>query len=230
MSNSTTLLDTITSTQANKEAVVNALFDAASPGMIWGRHASTSSNLTWGYYGGYYGGNAIANGTLTLTASTTNYVYADHFTGAVSVNTSGFPSGSIPLYSIVTGTSTVTSYTDFRAVQLQPQPYDLPMYFPSTYAASATIARIIFARTVQFAVNLPGSAASATNGSTGTAVLTLNKNGTAIGTLTFTSSTTGVISFTSAVTFNAGDIFTITAPSVADATFGGVSFTMVGTR
>ena len=49
MSNSTTLLDTITSNQAAKEVTANALFDAASPSMIWGRHASACSGLTWGY-------------------------------------------------------------------------------------------------------------------------------------------------------------------------------------
>jgi hypothetical protein len=115
MSNSTTQLDTIATNQSNKEVVVNALFDAASPGMIWGRHASACSGLTWGYYGGQYKTNAIANGTVALTASATNYVYADPSTGAVSVNTTGTPGSAIPLYTIVTGTTTVTSYTDARS-------------------------------------------------------------------------------------------------------------------
>lgn len=121
MSNSTTLLDTIATNQANKEVVVNALLDAASPSMLWGRHASACSGLTWGYYGGtYYEGgtaNAIANGTVTLTASTTNYVYANATTGAVSANTSGFPGGAIPLYTVTTNATTVTAYTDDRSYQ-----------------------------------------------------------------------------------------------------------------
>jgi hypothetical protein len=121
MSNSTTPLDTIAPNQANKEVVVNALFDAASPATLWGRHASACSGLTWGFYGGNYQvgatAHAIANGTVALTASTTNYVYADNATGAVSVNTTGVPTGKIPLYSIVTGTATVTSYTDLRSYQ-----------------------------------------------------------------------------------------------------------------
>lgn len=121
MSNSTTLLDTIATNQSNKEAVVNALLDAASPGMLWGRHASACSGLTWGYYGGQYGTHAIANGTVTLTASTTNYVYADGTTGAVAVNTTGTPAGAIPLYTVVTGTTTVSSYTDTRSYQPQSQ-------------------------------------------------------------------------------------------------------------
>lgn len=122
MSNSTTLLDTISSTQANKEVTVNALLDAGSPSTIWGRHALTTSGLTWGYYGGTFVDStgtrhAIANGTLTLTASTTNYLYADPTTAAISQNTTGYPAGKVPLYSIVTGASTVTSYNDDRSYQ-----------------------------------------------------------------------------------------------------------------
>jgi hypothetical protein len=121
MGNSTTQLDTIATNQSNKEVVVNALLDAASPATLWGRHASACNGLTWGYYGGTYyttsGANAIANGTVTLAASTTNYVYANASTGAVSVNTTGFPAGAIPLYAIVTGATTVTSYTDERSYQ-----------------------------------------------------------------------------------------------------------------
>lgn len=115
MSNSNTLLDQISSTQANKEVVVNALLDAASPATLWGRHASACAGLTWGFYGGYFASQAIANGTVTLTASTTNYLYADNVTGAVSVNTTGVPVGKIPLYQIVTGATTVTSYLDQRS-------------------------------------------------------------------------------------------------------------------
>lgn len=121
MSNSTTLLDLISSTQANKEATANAMFDAASPSMLWGRRSSTTSGLTWGYYGGTYyptaGAQSVANGAVTLTASTTNYVQASATTGAISVNTTGFTAGAIPLYSIVAGTTTVTSYTDVRSYQ-----------------------------------------------------------------------------------------------------------------
>ena len=146
MSNSTTLLDTIAVNQANKESVVNALLDAASPATLWGRHASACSGLTWGYYGGNYVVgttiNAIANGTVTLTASTTNYVYADNATGAVSVNTTGVPTGKIPLYSIVTGTTTVTSYTDDRSYQ--------PSAIAST--ASGTVTSVALTAPAQFSV------------------------------------------------------------------------------
>jgi len=118
MSNSTTNLDTISSSQASKEVTANALFDAGSPATIFGRRASTTTGLTWGYYGGrmLVDGvlTTIANGVVALSASLTNYVEATP-AGVVSANTTGFTPGSIPLYTIVAGSSTVTSYTDERA-------------------------------------------------------------------------------------------------------------------
>jgi hypothetical protein len=118
MANSTTNLDTISQSQASKEVTANAFFDAASPASLFGRRASTTTGLTWGYYGGtiYVDGvlTQIANGTVALTGSTTNYVESTR-AGVVSKNTTGFTAGQIPLYQIVTGSATVTSYTDYRA-------------------------------------------------------------------------------------------------------------------
>ena len=94
------------------------MFDAASQAMIFGRRATTTSALTWGYYGGrmLVDGvlTAIANGTVALTASNTNYVEATR-AGVVSANITAFTPGQIPLYTIVAGASAVTSYTDERA-------------------------------------------------------------------------------------------------------------------
>lgn len=119
MANSVTHLDLIQQSQAQKEVTANALYDAASPAMTYGRRASTTSALTWGYYGGSFlvAGSAtpVSNGTLALTASATNYIEADPSNGAVSKNTSGFTSGYLKLYTVVTNASGVTSYTDHRA-------------------------------------------------------------------------------------------------------------------
>jgi hypothetical protein len=122
MANSTTNLDTISSSQASPEVTANGLFDAGSPAMLYGRRASTTAALTWGYYGGMLNisgtPTAVANGTLSLTASATNYVEADPSDGSVSVNTSAFTGGRIQLYTVVCGTATVTSYTDHRTPDL----------------------------------------------------------------------------------------------------------------
>lgn len=118
MSNSTITFDALIQSQSAKEITANAMLDAVSPASLYGRRQSTSSGLTWGYYGGNMLINGvltqIANGTLSLTASTTNYVQALPASGAVSSNTTGFTAGSIPLYTVITGASTVTSYTDHR--------------------------------------------------------------------------------------------------------------------
>lgn len=120
MSGSTTNLDLIQQSQAQKEVTANALFDAASPAMFLGRRASTTSGLTWGYYGGAYQNGAtvsqLTNGTVNLSANTTNYVEFDPTTGTVSANTSGFTVSRTKMYTIVCGASTVTSYTDVRVL------------------------------------------------------------------------------------------------------------------
>lgn len=117
MADSTTILDQVEVGQEAKEATANELFDAMSPSALFGRHASACSGLTWGYYGGWMLVDGvlteIANGTVALSASSTNYVEATR-AGAVSKNTSGFTAGSIPLYVVTTGTSTVSSYDDQR--------------------------------------------------------------------------------------------------------------------
>jgi hypothetical protein len=121
MSHSTTLLEQITTAQASKEVTANQLFDAHSPASLFGRHAETSVGLVWGYYGGSLEIDGlptnIANGTVTLSASSVNYVERTR-AGVVSKNTTAFTAGSVPLYTVTTGTGTVTSYTDHREAQV----------------------------------------------------------------------------------------------------------------
>jgi hypothetical protein len=245
MSNSTTLLDQISSTQANKEAVANALFDAASPATLWGRHGSATSGLTWGYYGGTYTvgttANAIANGTLTLTASATNYIYADPTTGAVSVNTTGFPSGKVPLYTVVTGTSTVTSYTDNRSYAPSATAagagvgiYDVGIYVEGTSSNSETVWDFVAPRGFTIPSGASGAAVAGV-AATGSTTYTLAKTSggvtTTIGTITWAASgTVGTVSITANTTFIAGDVLSLTAPSTADATLANIAVTLAGTR
>jgi hypothetical protein len=124
MANMTTNIDLIEVNQAQKEVVVNELMDAASPAAAYGRHASACVGLTWGYYGGVVPVSdvptEIANGTVLLTASTTNYIYRDA-NGAVQVTTTlssdwpgPLPTGEVALYEAVTDTDSVTDYTDLR--------------------------------------------------------------------------------------------------------------------
>jgi hypothetical protein len=118
MADSTSNLDNITETQSGKATTANELFDALSPSSLFGRRASTTSLLTWGYYGGdmLVDGvlTTISNSTIALTGSATNYVESTP-AGVVTKNTTGFTAGYIPLYSIVTDSTSVTSYSDVRA-------------------------------------------------------------------------------------------------------------------
>jgi len=140
VASSTTNLDLIAQSQSSKEVTANALFDAGSPAMLFGRRASLCSGLNWCYYGGVMlvdgvlttiSNNAAA---LTLSASTTNYIEATR-AGVVSKNTVGFTGGSIPLYTVVTGASSVTSYTDNRA-------WVAPAYLPSNGSVAVTTADV----------------------------------------------------------------------------------------
>ncbi len=120
---STRNLAQLTAAQAGKETTVNDLVDALSPSSYWGRKPA-SSGLTWHYYGGKLAIDgvitAIADGSLTLTASATNYVEQNLRTGAVSSNTTAHTAGRRRLYTVVTGASSVTSYTDHRNADQPP--------------------------------------------------------------------------------------------------------------
>ncbi|CAJ2907292.1 Uncharacterised protein [Burkholderia pseudomallei] len=345
MSNSTSLIDQISSTQANKEVVANANFDAASPSMLWGRHASGVSGLTWAFYGGWYNGAQVANGTVTLTASATNYVYASTATGAVSANTTGFPAtGAIPLYTVVTGATTITSYTDQRtsgaggsalslltdtnisgptngqtlvyqtsdnkwhnvtpgpmgvlafspsagsttyapaggyvvgaellfcnqalltrgtdytatdgvnlnftnatksgdqfvlvtlSAMVGGSPFDAISFYPGSPGASAVLLQAIVPQKVTFPAGLAGSYGYGGTAPTGSVTCNINRitGGTSsatVGTMSVAAgATSATFSFGSAVTFNAGDMIQVVAPSTADATWANVSVALVGSR
>ena len=78
----------------------------------------TSTGLTFGYKAGKFrNDNAIVNvaaGTVTLTDNATNYIEVDSV-GTVSVNTTGFTSGQIPLFEVVTSGGVISSVTDKRS-------------------------------------------------------------------------------------------------------------------
>lgn len=118
MADSTTHIDTISSSQQAKEVTANGFMNPASPAATYGRRWSTSAGLTWGYYGGRVNGTPVANGTLTLTASTTNYIVANRSTLAVSTSTGTTNWNDTAtysrLYKVVTDSTTVTSYEDHR--------------------------------------------------------------------------------------------------------------------
>ncbi len=118
MADSSTSIPQILQSQAQKEVLANALFDASTPAMLYGRNAVASLGLVWGYLGGriYVNGApvVIANGTLTLAANQNHYLEVG-INGAVTSNTSGFSADRVPLYRVQTGPSSVINYEDHRS-------------------------------------------------------------------------------------------------------------------
>lgn len=96
---------------------VNENFDALSAVGVFGRRHAGTSGLTWGYYGGLYNGNAVADGTVSLTDDADNYVVAHGSTGVVSVSigtTNWNASTYRRLYKVTTAGGAVTDVVDHR--------------------------------------------------------------------------------------------------------------------
>lgn len=98
----------ITAPAANVDAL-------ALDNTLFGQDTDTTTGLTLGYKAGFfYNGSvlvAVAAGTIALSASNTNYVEVSP-TGVVSKNTVGFTAGSIPLYLVTTGSSSISVVTN----------------------------------------------------------------------------------------------------------------------
>jgi hypothetical protein len=95
----------------------NENFAATSPAALFAQKASTTTGLTLGYYGGILDGVSYADGTHLLTASTTRYVVVQRSTGTVSSSTATTnwnDSTYMRMGVAVVGTSTITSWTDWR--------------------------------------------------------------------------------------------------------------------
>lgn len=119
MSDSTINLEQLDAAQAAKEVTANQLFDAASPATIFGRHAEACAGLTFAYYGGRFGGVAVANGANLCGASTTTYMVVNRSTSAVSFSTANTnwndATNYARAYKITTDIAAVTGYEDHRA-------------------------------------------------------------------------------------------------------------------
>lgn len=114
-------LDQLVVGQSQPAVTANELIDALSQAAFGGRRASTSSALTWGYFGGYYT-TQIAHGTLSLTASSTNYIVVARATGVISFSTAttNWNDGTnyARLYLATTSGSAVTDWDDYRQFTL----------------------------------------------------------------------------------------------------------------
>jgi hypothetical protein len=107
--------------QASAEVIVNENFEAVEVASAYAKRAAGTAGLTWGYYGAVLDGAVVADGTVSLTASATNYIVAQRSTGTVSVSTGttnwNDSTNYARLYVAVTNTTTVTSDVDHRLGQ-----------------------------------------------------------------------------------------------------------------
>jgi len=72
---------------ASPEVQINENFAVLDWATVYGKNPVPTVGLTWGYYGGLWGGMTVAGGTLTLTDAEANYIVIDAATGAISVST-----------------------------------------------------------------------------------------------------------------------------------------------
>ena len=135
MADSTTPFGTVANSQTNQTAKANALFDAVASVAIYALKAATTTGLTLGCHGGKISVNGvvtvIADGTLALTASVTNYIEAHPLTGVVSRNSSGYSPGYWRIGRAVTGASSITTWYDDRYLGFGNQTRMLTKAFPS---------------------------------------------------------------------------------------------------
>ncbi len=135
MSDSSTPFGTVATGQGNQAAKANALFDAVVPVAIYGLKAATTTGLTLGFHGGKLGINGvvtvISDGTLALTASSTNYVEVNPSTGSISKNTTAYTPGYWRIGRAVTGTASITTWYDDRFLNFGKQTALLTKAFPS---------------------------------------------------------------------------------------------------
>jgi len=113
-------LQQLTEAQASPEVPINENFEVLAAHAVYGYRASTSSGLTWGYYGGRWGGSAVAEGqSFTLSSSATNYIVVDKSSGVSSCSTSSTnwdnTSAYARVYKVTTSSTAVTSVEDHRA-------------------------------------------------------------------------------------------------------------------
>jgi hypothetical protein len=95
---------------------------AISSATVFGPRDAGTSGLVYGYFGGQLSvdgvNTSISDGSVTLTASQTNYVERDQ-SGTVSFNTTGFSADKFPIAEVVTNSTDITSITDRRYINVE---------------------------------------------------------------------------------------------------------------
>lgn len=117
---------TLSTNQDQKEVLINENFQALTQASAFGWRIQGSSGLVFGYWGGNYQNASgvlfsISDGTITLTASSTNYVYLNPTTGVIANSTTTPSTGMVRLAKVTTNaTSIVSTPVDERIFAMFP--------------------------------------------------------------------------------------------------------------
>ena len=248
-----TVLQQWMTAQDSPEVPVNENFAALEHVAVYGKDATSTAGLNWGYLGGRWGGFAVAAGTLALAASSTLFVTVSRATGVISASASNAAwSDTVAharVYKLTTGPATVTAIEDWRAgqggVHGQGQSSGGSMgavtaipiaCSDETTALTAGAAKVTFR--MPFAITLSKVRASLTTAQTSGVLLTVNvkASGTTIlstkitvdnAQKTSTTATTPPVISTTALADDAE--ITIDIDQVGDGTAKGLKVYLIGT-
>ena len=160
-------MDKLTQNQGGKEVTINGLFDAVAVAGLFGRKLSTTGGIQWGYYGGIFVKSdnttvTLADGTVALTASGTNYITASKLDGTVSCSTSTGLWDDIwnnwRLFSVVTSSTGISNTpVDYRVIgsMTSQAGYIAPVTKTTAFTVAETEREIICAGTATMSVTLP---------------------------------------------------------------------------
>ena len=141
----------LSASQVSPEVPINENFESLEHQAVYGKRHAVTTGLTWGYYGGRWGGFAITAATLTLTNNATNYIVVLRSTGAASVSTSATNWNDAGLYArvykLTVAGGVVTATEDHRSGPLGVHG-QTPAAAVLTVASAATIAIALGQRVV----------------------------------------------------------------------------------
>jgi hypothetical protein len=112
-------LQQLSAEQVSKEVVINENFETLDWSTVYGKNPAETSGLTWGYYGGRWGGFAVTADELALSDDATNYIVVDKSDGVPSVSSSADnwndTENFARVYKVTTASGLVTVIEDHRA-------------------------------------------------------------------------------------------------------------------
>lgn len=106
------MMQQVAEAQYFPEVPIDENFQTLEHQAVYGKRHAVTSGLTWGYYGGRWGGFAVTAGTFTLTGSATNYIVVEKATGTPTCLSASTNWDNLTDYSRVYKIATTASAVD----------------------------------------------------------------------------------------------------------------------